>query len=376
MKTGQQGSIGIGGLVAAVILWCGMGCRDKQAVSRLPQLVKITEVRIYNGEAEVSYPGKINAVSDVKLAFRVAGPLRRMYVREGQPVGKGQLLAELDPRDYRIQYDATRVEYKQVTAEADRIVELYRRGSVSVNDYDKAVSARERVTALLQVHRNALNDTKLNAPFDGYIQNRYFEVPEIVGQGVPVLSMLDKKGLEVKVDLPAGDFVRREDFDGFYAVADIYPGTRFPLELLDIVQGANYNQLFTARFRMGRDEKRELSPGMSVTVTIHFRPGQEGLSVVPVSALFQRDGGTYVWACTRGEKAVTAVPVLVLRLTKDGEALVRAELKRGTCVVSAGVHDLEEGQQIRPLPPVPASNVGHLLFVPLLLERLCRNGCE
>ena len=79
----------------------------------------------------------------MKLAFRVAGPIRKIYVNEGQYVKKGQLLAELDPRDYQIQFNATQAEYTQVKGEADRIIELYRRGSVSVNEYDKAVAARK-----------------------------------------------------------------------------------------------------------------------------------------------------------------------------------------------------------------------------------------
>lgn len=366
-KIRNQKKIGLFCLVTAGILFGSAACRQKETTSQLPRLVKITEVKIFDEAASVSYPGKIDAASNVKLAFRVAGPIRRLYVSEGQEVRKGQLLAELDPRDYRIQLNATQAEYDQVTSESDRIVELYRRGSVSINDYDKAVSAGKRVSALLQAHRNALGDTKLKAPFDGYIQNKFFEAPEIVGQGTPVLSMIDKDYFEVKVDIPTGDFIRQEDFKSFYAVADVYPKTKIPLELLDITQGANYNQLFTVRFRMKRDDKQLLAPGMSVSVTIGFKPVAEDNVVVPVAALFQRRNGTFVWVYDDENKTVTAIPVSVIRLTKAGEALVRSELRSGQQVVSAGVHDLEEGQQVNPLPPTPASNVGNLLFIHLLI---------
>lgn len=369
IKIWKRRGIGLFCLIAG-ILFGGVACRHKQLVSKIPQLVKISEVKAFDGSAAVNYPGKIDAASNVKLAFRVAGPIRRMYVSEGQEVRKGQLLADLDPRDYRIQYNATQAEYEQVTSESDRIIELYERGSVSINDYDKAVSARKRVTALLQAHRNALNDTKLKAPFDGYIQNKYFEAPEIVGQGTPVLSMIDKEYLEVKVDIPTGDFIRQGDFKGFYAVADVYPKTKIPLELLDITQGANYNQLFTVRFRMKRDDKQLLAPGMSVSVTIDFKPGQEGDVVVPVAALFQRRNGSFVWMYDEEHNTVTAIPVSVIRLTKDGEALVHSELRYGQSVVSAGVNDLKEGQQVKALPPAQASNVGNLLLIPLLIPEI------
>ena len=346
------------GCIAASIGILG-SCRNKQVQVDIPQLVKTAPVNGHDGMTSVTYPGKIQAASNVKLAFRVAGPIRKIYVNEGQYVKKGQLLAELDPRDYQIQFNATQAEYTQVKGEADRIIELYRRGSVSVNEYDKAVAARKRVTALYNAHRNALNDTRLKAPFDGYVQNKYFNAPEIVNQGTPVVSMIDNDYFEVDVNIPSGDFIRREDFMTFHANADVCPDSILPLELLDITQGANYNQLFTARFRLKRNPV--LAPGMSVSVTIGFKPSSEAMSIVPVSALFMKDGQSFVWLYNEQDETIEPVSVAVERLTKDGEAIVRSALRKVQTVISAGVNDLKEGQKVKLLPPVPASNVGGLL---------------
>ena len=350
-----------GWMVTIALLMIGVSCKKTQAPLDIPQLVKIAEVQQYGGKSSVNYPGKIKAAENVKLAFRVAGPIKKVYVNEGQRVKQGQLLAELDARDYRLQYNATQAEYSQVTGEANRIIELYRRGSVSINEYDKAVAAKKRITALYNAQRNALNDTHLKAPFDGYIQNKYFSAPEIIDQGTPVVSMINDNYFEVNVDIPTGDFVRREDFTGFYAVADAFPGTKLPLELLDINQGANYNQLFNARFRLKRDAVQGLAAGMSVTVTIDFKPGAEDLTVIPIAALFQQDGHSYVWLYETQEQVVHRMEVSVGQINKDGTVLVKSNLRKGQTVISAGVNELKEGQKVRPLPFVPASNVGGLL---------------
>ncbi len=346
---------------AVLMILVNTGCRKSQPVLNIPQLVKITEVAQYGGKSSVTYPGKIKAAENVKLAFRVAGPVKKVYVSEGQQVKKGQLLAEIDPRDYQLQYDASLAEYTQVKGEADRVIELYRRGSVSVNEYDKAVAAKKRVTALYDANRNALNDTRLRAPFDGYIQNKYFSAPEIVAQGTPVLSMIDDRYFEVNADIPVNDFIRREDFVGYYAVADAYPQVQLPLELIDISQGANYNQLFNVRFRLQGNVVKGLAAGMSVTVTISFRPGTEELSVVPVSALFQERGKSYVWLFEEQTQTVHKTVVWVEQMNKDGSVLVKSDLRLGQTIISAGVNDLKDGQKVRPLPSVPASNVGGLL---------------
>lgn len=124
-------------------------------------------------------------------------------------------------------------------------------------------------------------------------------------------------------------------------------------------QGANYNQLFTARFRLKRNPV--LAPGMSVSVTIGFKPSSEAMSIVPVSALFMKDGQSFVWLYNEQDETIEPVSVAVERLTKDGEAIVRSALRKGQTVISAGVNDLKEGQKVKLLPPVPASNVGGLL---------------
>lgn len=346
----------------AVLLMLGItGCRKSQPTLDIPQLVKTTKVSEFGGNSSVTYPGKIKAAENVKLAFRVAGPLKKVYVNEGQQVKKGQLLAELDARDYQLQYDASLAEYTQVKEEADRIIELYQRGSVSVNEYDKAVAAKKRVTALYHANRNTLNDTRLKAPFDGYIQNKYFSAPEIINQGTPVLSMINDRYFEVEVDIPVSDFVRREDFTDFYAVADAFPEVQLPLELMDINQGANYNQLFNARFRLKQDAVKGLAAGMSVTVTIQFRPGAEDLTVIPVSALFQQRGRSFIWLYDEQYGTIQKTPVQIEKINKDGSVLVKSDLRRGQTVISAGVNDLKDGQKVKPLPPIPASNVGQLL---------------
>lgn len=340
----------------------GMGaCKKNQASLDIPQLVKTTEVGQFGGRSSVNYPGKIQAAENVKLAFRVAGPIKKVYVNEGQLVKKGQLLAELDPRDYQLQYNGTQAEYSQVVGESDRVIELYRRGSVSINEYDKAVAAKKRITALYKAHRNALNDTRLKAPFDGYIQNKYFSAPEIINQGTPVVSMINDDYFEVDVDIPAADFIRREDFTGFSAVADAFPGIILPLELIDINQGANYNQLFNARFRLKRDAVKGLAAGMSVTVMIHFKPGTEELTIIPISALFQEAGQSYVYLYDDLDQSIYKTPVQVEQLNKDGNVLIRSELRKGQKVISAGVNTLKDKQKVKLLPAVPASNIGGLL---------------
>ena len=85
----------------------------------------------------LQYPGKVKAAEDASLSFRVSGTIRRIYVKEGARVRKGQLLADLDPTDYQIQLDATEAEYLQVKSEAERVMALYKDGGTTPAANDK-----------------------------------------------------------------------------------------------------------------------------------------------------------------------------------------------------------------------------------------------
>ena len=129
-----------------------------------------------------------------------------------------------------LQLAATEAEYKQVKAEAERVIRLYEKQSVSENDYDKAVSGLQQITAKYNAHRNALADTRLTAPFDGYVQKIHYDAGETVAAGMPVVSLISSSAPEVEINIPASEFIRSDEFKTYRCSSEIYPDREFPLE--------------------------------------------------------------------------------------------------------------------------------------------------
>ena len=117
-------------LLGLILLMCACG-RSKTKQECGKATVQADTVKSYQGELSIIYPGKIKAASEVKLSFRVAGPIRAVLPEVGAFVKKGELIAEIDPRDYEIQLSATEAEYNQVKEEAGR----FRQGFESENVY-------------------------------------------------------------------------------------------------------------------------------------------------------------------------------------------------------------------------------------------------
>jgi RND family efflux transporter MFP subunit len=351
----------------AVISLCGLllaaaGCRQQKERKEIVKTVKVHTAATYGEKQVVSFPGKVKAAAEIDLAFRISGPIAKINATEGQFVRKGQVLAEMDSRDYAIQLSATEAEYKQIKAEAERIIKLHEKQSVSENDYDKAVSGLQQITARYNAHKNALSDTKLRAPFDGYIQKRYFDRNETINAGMPVFAIISAEMPEVEINIPAVEFIQRDLFDSYSCYSELYPGRTFPLELISINRKANLNQLYTVRLRFGGESlPSKPSPGMTVMVAIQFKPEGDAQVSIPLTALFEIDHTPAVWVYDEERQTVNARTIRISEILTNGALIVSDGLNAGERVVSAGVHSLSDGEKVKLLPPATATNVGGLL---------------
>jgi RND family efflux transporter MFP subunit len=337
-------------------------CSQKNTVvSYTVQTVKTDTVRTYGERPCITYPGKIKAASDINIAFRISGTIAKVYVDAGNHVKKGQILAEIDSRDYEIQLAATEAEYKSIKSEAERVIALYEKKGVTPNDYDKAVYGLKQITAKYEAHGNALADTKLRAPFDGYIQKRLFDANETVAAGMPVISMISGDIPEVEINIPSSEFIRRDKFESFTCTVDIYPDRQFSLELIGIAQKANLNQLYNLRLKMRKDERQLPPPGIVAMVSIYFKTENTSLSSIPLSALFETNGVSTVWIYDKDSETVEARTVTMREILTNGTVVVSEGLNVGEIVVSAGVHSLRQGEKVKLLPAVSPTNTGGLL---------------
>ena len=359
MRTSVKGLLTTG-LFMLIILFFS-ACKEKTTEQTTMQTVKIDTVKQGQQVQSVQYPGKIKPATEVNLAFRVAGPILHFPVQEGQFVKKGQLIAEIDPRDYKIQLAATQAEYDQVKAQVDRVKELYKRNSVTPNEYDKAISGLKQITAKLDAHRNALKDTRLVAPFDGYIQKKFYDNHETVDAGYPIVSFINTAHFEVDADIPATDYIRQNQFAGFSCTVDVFPNQPIPLKLLEIVPKSNMNQLYQARFRLEPPKDLHIAAGMNANITINYLSGNQNLTIVPITAVFEQDGRSMIWIYSPETQQIKAQQVTVKTVRNDGTMEISSGLKAGEMVVTAGVHSLKEGQKVKPLAPVSKTNVGGLL---------------
>ena len=344
----------------AMLTACAEGPRQANSTP----LVETAPLTLATAGHESSYPGQIEAQASSELSFKVTGHIKQLLVKEGEQVRQGQAIATIDDRDYRLQWEATEAKYLQVKSECERIFALHEEQAVSENNYEKAVSGLQQMQAQYNHHKAQLEDCTLRAPYSGQVNRIHRQKGELALPGVPVLSMISHSVPEVVITLPEKEYLQLQEKSRFTASIHAFPGRIFPLKLQSISARSNASQQYQARFRLEQAPK-EVNIGMTLVVHILHQQAAENQQLkIASTALFEREGRSFIYLCNDSTQTITAVPVQVERILHSGEAVLiplNDALIPGMQVVTSGVRTLTEGQEVRPLPHPSEENVGQII---------------
>ncbi|MDD2335641.1 MAG: efflux RND transporter periplasmic adaptor subunit [Geobacteraceae bacterium] len=215
----KQLVIFMAGLLAMTLPACSSNKNAEQTVNS-PIPVKIGKPQPKEDHEAVSVSGTVaspDAPSNV--SFLVSGRVVQVGPREGEYVRRGQVLASIDPTDYRLalatataQTDMARIAYKRADDEHRRMKMLYDSKSLAPNDYQKFKSQYEsagqqyaQAAASEKLSRKHLADATLCSPVHGFISKRSVEPGQMASPGQPVFEIVKLDTVEVSVGVPETD---------------------------------------------------------------------------------------------------------------------------------------------------------------------------
>ena len=232
------------------------------------------------------------------------------------------------------------------------------RAGARVEDIEGQAALVRRLEAQQREARDALDDTRLTAPFAGIVARTTAEAFQEVQARQPILSLRDATGLEIVTDVPESVMVQLStgNVKNLAAVFDFLPGRSFPVTYAEAEGEADpRTRTFAVVFNLP-DVPRDIRilPGMTATIrvaTADPTASQPNEWPIPAAAVFvDADGKRWVWRVDRGTQTVQRVAVMVGDVRGD-QVIVRGGLSAGETIVTAGVNHLHEGEKIRVLPP-------------------------
>ncbi|MBT2988209.1 MAG: hypothetical protein B6D72_15550 [gamma proteobacterium symbiont of Ctena orbiculata] len=325
--------------------------------------VKSFVVEQSNASSIRTFPARIDAGRKAELAFRVAGKVTNLAVKEGDRVEKGQLVATLDSTDYQIAYNNRKANFDKSEKDFNRARELVDKGHISKMDFDRLEAEFKSAQSALASAQQDLNYTRLAAPFKGIIAKRHIEIFEEVQAKQVILDLQDINQLEVKFDVhesqlrelqpepEAGDS-RRTRIPVEVAFFD-HPGKRYPLSFREVSTAADAKtQTFQVTYTMPPANDITILPGMTATVTADLSEfiNKSQTHRVPATAIVgDASLDPRAWVIDENDMTVKSRKVKVGRFLGSRIEVLEG-LEAGERIVTAGTPFLQENMKVRLLP--------------------------
>jgi HlyD family secretion protein len=315
--------VALGAVVVIVLVILAMNKGDERTG------IKVTAEKVEkrNIIEIVSANGKIQPEKDIKISPYISGEVIELYVKEGEQVKKGDLLAKIDPEIYRANFDRmeamlnsqkageansqarvaqAEAQFRNAELSFNRSKTLWEQKVVSDAEFDAAKStyevAKAEKDAALQNLKSAqygvesakaslkesqenLYKTTIMAPSDGTVSKLSVEIGERVtgasqfSAGTEIMRIANLESMEVNVEVNENDIVRVAMFDTCLIEVDAYLDKKFKGIVTEISTSANTvgvsaDQItnFNVKIRILPESYKEMVDTAS-TIRSPFRPG-------------------------------------------------------------------------------------------------------
>lgn len=343
----------ISAFLMAIMVSCGKGSEQKKEVIRPVKLLKVEPL----SSISKSFTGIIEADELSDLTFKVSGTLNEFYVAEGEKLTKNQVIAVLDPRDMVLQLETARTSYLTAKSKLERNERLLARQAISKQDFESAQAEYTKSKASFENAENALNDTKLRAPFNGFVEKKYVDNFQKIQAGEKIVKLVNPSRLNIKFMLPESNVKLLRESNQLEVEFEAIKGQKFSGQIKEFVSASSDGSGIpvTAIITDPGFEKVKslISPGFTCTVTIVTSgetDSQSGIAV-PLSAVFNdtATGEESVWIFNKGSGTVNRKPVKLGALVNSNMVLIISGLNTGDMILAAGVFNVYEGERVNVL---------------------------
>ncbi|MCI7139679.1 efflux RND transporter periplasmic adaptor subunit [Alistipes sp.] len=328
------------------LVWLTASCSDSSPKSKcVPLCVETACATTVEVSACREFPFIAKPLRTSILSFRVSGPVDRFEVYAGNRYRAGELIAGIDPRDFRLRYEQTDAAWRQARADYDRVAALYEKDNLPVSSYEVARATCIAAETARDAALNALNDTQLRAPFDGYVGEVFIERYQDVKASQPVVTLADISSLRIEIYVTQEIAMRARDLDEVAIEFDHLPGEIFRAQVVECARSTTPNNLSYLLTALLPNPEGAFPAGVSGRVQFDL-PGESRPAVaIPRKALCHTPASAdHVWTVDPVSGRVAQRQISAGELLPGDRIAVNAGLTSGETVAVSGLRFLNDGQ--------------------------------
>lgn len=192
-------------LIVIALLYAG--CHHKKHQEKEDATYTCTSVVRKDTTAVKEYVCQIRAIQHIDLRTLEKGYLQNVFVDEGKPVKKDQLLFQIMPFVYQAETQKAKAEANFAEVEYQNTLNLANKNIVSQNELALAKAKYEKAKAELELAQTHLQFTQIRAPFDGIIGRFQVRLGSLLSEGELLTTLSDNHKMWVYFNVPESEYL-------------------------------------------------------------------------------------------------------------------------------------------------------------------------
>jgi RND family efflux transporter MFP subunit len=338
-------------ITALIVASCGKKQETKKAEAEEILTVEVQPVSRKSLSEPIIASGVLSSKSEMKLAFKTGGMIRRVYVQEGQSVREGQLLAELDLSEIDAQVRQAKLGLEKSERDLERVKKLYADEATTLTNVQDATTGYNVAQQSVQVAEFNQKLSRIYAPTSGRILRKISEQGELITPFAPAFILgTGESAYIVNVGLADRDVVKVKIGDVATIYLDAYPNETFQARITQIAQTVNpATGTFEAELQIQPNGKKLIS-GFVAKAEISTGKGISTLAV-PIEAFVEADKNTaYVYTYNTVNQTVNKTKVNIGSIFGSNVAIISG-ISEGTQIVTKGANFLSDKAKVKTLTP-------------------------
>jgi multidrug efflux system membrane fusion protein len=335
------------GISILLIILLSVACKNKEVKTASSAVVRVRVTTVTTGI--ISIPVYTNGIllsgEELKLSFKTGGIVSRIYVKQGDRVKKGALLASLNLAEISANVEQAKNGYDKALRDFNRAVNLFRDSVVTLEQKQNAATALNVAKSTLDIAQFNLYHSRITAPDIGLILKQFVKENELISPGYPVfLFGSSGKFWKVKASLSDKDIIKINPGDSAGLSFDAYPGEKFSAIVDQVGEISNpYTGTYELELLFNAAGHR-MASGFVTNVNL-FPSARMSFSMIPVESIVEADGlQGFIYVVT-GEKMAQKIKIDIETLV-GSMAAVKGIPEGITEVVSEGAAYLKNGMKV------------------------------
>ncbi|MBC7903169.1 MAG: efflux RND transporter periplasmic adaptor subunit [Gemmatimonadaceae bacterium] len=306
-------------LLALLVAKCGARSEKKPELSQESIAVKLADIKFTDYAPKMIYSGVIASKTEGRPSFKISGIISKIYVKEGDKVSRGQLLASLDLTEINAQVQQSQQQLDKNNRDLNRIKNLYEDTVATLEQLQNSGTQVSVANESLRIAKFNQQYAQIRASENGTVLKKILNEGDFASAGTPVLQIIGttSKDWVVRFGVSDKDWANIKQGDKAEILIDAYPENPFTGTVSEIADAADpLNGTYEIEVKVLPGSYR-FAPGLFSTIQLKSTVKRQ-LMMVPIEALTEADGTTgYVYTLNDDGKTVVRRQVKIVFIEKD-----------------------------------------------------------